>query len=506
MVGVPLVLLLLLPAEDKPTPKLPLGKETTYITKPLDKEGYIDYESALNDRLGKSITPEKNANVLIWKALGPTPEGSRGMPDEFFKRLGIDRPPEKGDYFTGLSTYLRDHAKLDRDEVSATYGQHYEAGTRPWAAKDYPHIAGWLKVNEKPLAVIVEATRRPEYFNPLVSPKTGKGSGGLLGALVPGTQKCRESAASLVARAMLRLGKGTPDDAWQDLLACHRLGRLVARGGTLTETLIGIAIDQIASNGDLVYLDRAPLTAKQAQNCLNDLRGLPPMPSLADKADVSERFLFLDSVQLVRRGESPEQEMALGAIDWEPSLRGGNRLYDRLAAALRIEDRAKREKEFGRIEEYLDKLDEETGKVPSRLNEAIKMLLGKTDPGKEEGKKVGNMMICLFAPAVRKVQQAFDRVEQTQRNLHLAFALAAYRSDRGRYPAKLDDLAPKYLAAIPDDLFSAKPLIYRPEEKGYLLYSVGVNGRDEGGHWVDDDPPGDDLRVRMPLPELKREK
>ena len=46
----------------------------------------------------------------------------------------------------------------------------------------------------------------------------------------------------------------------------------------------------------------------------------------------------------------------------------------------------------------------------------------------------------------------------------------------GRYPKELDALAPKYLAKLAADLFSGKPLIYRPGEKGYLLYSVGANG------------------------------
>ena len=113
-------------------------------------------------------------------------------------------------------------------------------------------------------------------------------------------------------------------------------------------------------------------------------------------------------------------------------------------------------------------------------------------------------MIGLLFPAIRQVQNAFERAEQTNRNLHLAFALAAYRHDHGSYPEKLDDLAPKYLPAIPDDLFSGKALIYRPDEKGYLLYSVGVNGKDDGGRTYGDDPRGDDLRVRMPLPELKK--
>src|ERR1700733_4896255 len=94
--GTPLLLLSLIAADDKPAqpaPNLPIGKETTYVSGPLDKDGYIDYEAPLNDRLGKSITAEKNANVLIWKALGPTPVDDKKMPAEFFKRLGIDEPP-----------------------------------------------------------------------------------------------------------------------------------------------------------------------------------------------------------------------------------------------------------------------------------------------------------------------------------------------------------------------------------------------------------------------------
>ena len=67
----------------------------------------------------------------------------------------------------------------------------------------------------------------------------------------------------------------------------------------------------------------------------------------------------------------------------------------------------------------------------------------------------------------------------------------------------MDALAPKYLKEIPGDIFSGKALIYRITEDGYLLYSVGVNGQDEGGRSFEDVPPGDDLAVRMPLPKLR---
>jgi hypothetical protein len=107
-------------------------------------------------------------------------------------------------------------------------------------------------------------------------------------------------------------------------------------------------------------------------------------------------------------------------------------------------------------------------------------------------------------PAQRRVQEAADRGEQGQRNLYLAFALAAYQLDQGSYPKTLDALAPKYLTKIPDDLFTGKPLVYRPSEKGYLLYSFGPDGKDDEGRGTKDEPKGDDLSVRMPVPKPKK--
>jgi hypothetical protein len=507
---------LVLPAaadEKKPDSRFPISKETTFFTGPLDDEGYIDFEAALNERLGKGVTPEKNANVLLWQAFGPKPEGGTGMPPEFFKSLGINEPPERGDYLLSLGNYLKDHAKLDQAGWNAIFEQQTRAGQRPWVEKDSPHIAAWLKANEKPLALVVEASKRPEYFNPLWSRRTEGKAGGLIGALLPGVQKCRELASLLTVRAMLRTSEGKFDEAWQDLMACHRLGRHLSRGATLIEALVGVAIDAVASNAELAYLERAPLTSKQVMERLKDLQGLPPMSPMADKIDLGERTFYLDSLQHIRRGNfgldglangqnkkpTAEELQALDRIDWEPALRNGNQWYDRMAAALRVKDRAGREKELDKIEEELKALQ----KANAGLGNIGQLLQDKDKTAKAVGKAIGDVLIGLLIPAVRKVQGAFDRAEQTQRNLHLAFALAAFRLDTGRYPAKLEELAPKYLAAVPGDVFSGGALVYRPMDKGYLLYSVGANGKDEEGRWYDDDPRGDDPRVRMPLPELK---
>jgi hypothetical protein len=313
---------------------------------------------------------------------------------------------------------------------------------------------------------------------------------------------------------MLRLGEKNDAAAWQDILAAHRLGRLLTRGATLIETLVGIAVCQIASNATLAYLERADLTSEQFLDRLKEFRALPTMMPLRDKIAIGERMMGLDALQMVRRGAAgmnfafddnnpptKEELKAMEKIDWTPAMQTMNKWYDRLAAAFALPDRTAREKEFDRIEEDLKGVKKETGSPAEFLKGLSK------DGGKDAGKRVGDVFTSLLIPAVRKVQQAHDRVTQAERNLTVAFAMAAYHKDHNRYPEQLADLTPKYLAAVPGDVFNGQPLIYRPVEKGekgYLFYSVGPNGKDDGGRWVNDDPPGDDPGVRMPLPELKK--
>src|SRR5262249_50667259 len=143
---------------------------------------------------------------------------------------------------------------------------------------------------------------RPDYHNPLVSNKSGdEGWYGLIGVLLPGAVKCsREVAPALAARAMLHAGEGRFEASWADLLACERLGRLIARGAEHDEYLLGIAIIQVAADAELALLDCARPTATQARAWLRDLERLPPIPPVADKVELGMRYTFLNAVMLAR--------------------------------------------------------------------------------------------------------------------------------------------------------------------------------------------------------------
>ena len=490
-------LLLVCGADDVPAPKLPLGKDTTYVVGPLDKHGYIDYETALNAEMSKGITPDKNANALLIQMFGPAPEGGDGLPTAYFKWLDVPIPPKDGDYFLRL-TDAPARLGITSEQLTALYEFLERVAHRPWAAKDCPPLAEWLRANERPLALAVEAVKRPAFFSPLVSRRKEGEPSQLLGTLIP-TQRCREVGSALAYRATLRLGEKKYAAAWADILACHRLGRHLTYGGTLIETFVGLAICQTASSATLTYLDRADLTAADAIRCLKDLRGLRPVAPAAEKIGVVERIMSLDMLQLVRRGADMKLTAEeRKAIDWTATMRVVNGSCDRVSAAMRREDRAEREKALEAIEKDFQELRKKGA------DEDFQQLLKDAAAGKATGKQIGEHLVGLMMPAFRNVQKPYDRCEQTERNLRVACALAAYRADAGKYPAQLADLAPKYLDDVPDDLFSGRDLIYKPEGKGYLLYSVGPNGTDDGGRGQFDDPPGDDFAVRMPLPEPKK--
>jgi hypothetical protein len=58
---------------------------------------------------------------------------------------------------------------------------------------------------------------------------------------------------------------------------------------------------------------------------------------------------------------------------------------------------------------------------------------------------------------------------------------------------------PAYLDALPIDPFSGEPMRYRATGTEYVVYSVGINGKDEGGEQAEaapwrPGPNGSDLR------------
>jgi hypothetical protein len=60
-------------------------------------------------------------------------------------------------------------------------------------------------------------------------------------------------------------------------------------------------------------------------------------------------------------------------------------------------------------------------------------------------------------------------------------AVERYRVAKGNLPSRLDELVPEFLTVVPSDPFDGRPLRYKKLVKGYVVYSVGEDGKDDGG-------------------------
>ncbi|MHB0998897.1 MAG: hypothetical protein ACYC27_06590 [Armatimonadota bacterium] len=63
----------------------------------------------------------------------------------------------------------------------------------------------------------------------------------------------------------------------------------------------------------------------------------------------------------------------------------------------------------------------------------------------------------------------------------ILMALKAYRFRYGAYPSSLNELRGTLGWTIPDDPFSGKDFVYNTKGKGFVLYSLGPNLKDDGG-------------------------
>ncbi|MCH8042981.1 MAG: hypothetical protein IID44_04620 [Planctomycetes bacterium] len=480
--------------------KITISKETTRITGPLRKDGYVDYVEALNRRASKGVTPQNNAAVLLLRAMGPGAV-DKDVRVAYFKRLGIDLLPEKGDYFLNVGEYLKKtRPKTWEDDDDRFWDADVTAWDRPWSAKQYPLIAGWLKANEKPLRLVAEGVRRPRYYSPLFPFKDEPW------LAVAGYEfdmsRYRSTSRSLGLRVRLRVKAGQIDGAREDALTLHLLARRLGQSPSWLDFIHGRTFESVAFDLDVTIAHHGGLSTKQALRHMEALVKLPSMQSHASRVDLNSRFEFLDAVGIVAcQGPKTLVEWsgdenkavakrlirlsAIIGIDWDRTLRRGNSWYDQLAAAMGKSTRAARTKAVKQVFERFNRLRTERKDV-----EALSDRILDAKSRRERLSETLGDYICglLLSEGLESYYINFDdRRRANERTALLALALAAYRADHGAYPRALSKLAPKYIAKLPRDPFAGADFRYRPVGKGYVLYSVGRNGKDDGGIDPDDD-------------------
>jgi hypothetical protein len=127
---------------------------------------------------------------------------------------------------------------------------------------------------------------------------------------------------------------------------------------------------------------------------------------------------------------------------------------------------------------------------PARVDAAAAMASKyASDPGSRSFNSVGLLTAIRSAAHYQRLApyEGFARAMRPDdlvrdRACVLALAVERYRRDHnGVLPGTLQDLAPAYLAAVPPDPATGRPLLFKKAPDAYTIYSVGPDKKDDGG-------------------------
>jgi len=522
-----------------------VSEETTRITRPLAEDGYVDYLAAVNELARRNVPNEQNAAVLLWQVVGPSGiyederQGYFGSAD--FGRFEIELPND-GTYFQESWPYIvalspealkvRDGESKDDAGSRIKHEELSTARKQPWNAEQFPVVRAWLKANEEPLNRVAAATRRPRYYSPITRyalPEEYALIGQACDYYDPLADVACDIARALIARAMLCAGRGQVEDAWRDVLTCHRLARLVAQGPLLVHRVNGGIIEENSLDATIGLVGHARLGATHLKLMRSDRDQLSRLPSYAEKIDTGERYGYLDIMTRMPRKRlglmvyvDPRMrsnilmrfsgKLCLWAADWDVVLRRSNDIFDRAVAIARLPTDAARDAAHDQLRGDLfarwNRARWSAKRSWWRMAESRNLadwLRMKTLPYPLYLRKVATDMISYTFPLLLSHyycagRRTWERITAKNRTIDIVIALAAYRLENGAYPKELGQLKPAFLSEIPTDPFADGPLRYKRLQMGCMVYSVGPNGEDEGGEFDDSVwPEKDDIVARMTI-------
>ena len=103
----------------------------------------------------------------------------------------------------------------------------------------------------------------------------------------------------------------------------------------------------------------------------------------------------------------------------------------------------------------------------------------KSERAEMQAAAAEHTLMELAWPAVDATWDAKDRVQANLRCLRILNAIQAYEEEHGNEPAGLMDLG--LPVEVTTDPFTGDPLKWRKTDTGWLIYSVGRDGIDNGG-------------------------
>jgi hypothetical protein len=445
-----------------------ISSETTRITSPLKANGLPDYVAARNAACSQGVTAENNAAPDLFRIVG-TDRFPQWWREKILPQLGM--PPEEfPSLFTPYEIWLEKrkplHSTREEGQPKITPAEQardedIDSITRkPWKSAAYPDRVQWLKEQQISIDGLHLALSKDRFYVPWdsIAPVS------VFESLSPWWGESRGCNDVLIADAMRAAGDTEEETFQRDVLDASKLARLVMQGTTLMECLVGCAIESNVSTAVERGAAMPFLSAGSARKLLQAWTSMPAFPDESRPMDKGERFFSLGTfcaasqIGLQAAVENqPQTRMGVlfVPIHYNAVLRTFNHYFDELIAA-----------------DQLPTYRQRTGAMKAVETEAA---------SHHNFLDIGENLVKVIAPSFGRTVS----VQETSFVHHdlatVALALRVYQDEHGAFPASLAELSPGIVPALPPDGFAEAPFHYQRAGKGYVLYSVGPDGKDDGG-------------------------
>ncbi|MDR1925489.1 MAG: hypothetical protein LBQ66_14045 [Planctomycetaceae bacterium] len=503
--------------------RLVVSPETTFVTEHLTPEGLPDYLAAYLEMNNAQLkNPEDNGYRLVLEAFGPYVFDKREMmktvawedlpADNKYgkwykdtwvplcKAMSID-PTKKPKEYTSVYEFYNERMRKDTKQDTLENREKLfkmlkELGSKPWRTEDNPEVAELLDKSAEALDLFSFAAKKSIW----VCYRSHNGS--LKPLWHPDLGAVSAAYGDLVIRIGKRLGENDVAGALDDAFTIIRLARHYKNHYTSYEHLSSFAMEAVGMKSLQVILANGNLNSDQIHQLIKEFDSLPKHEDTFEKVIQFEKLVYLETIL------SPlKYEFLKGDTAYE-NLNGGGFI-------LRYRDKAI-------YQSYIQILLElpvdfnyaaRRGLFRWRSLESIakekdiqkrwELLQEHYEEAKATHEQIFDLRVISLTPFIQIRSQVFadivfnkygyagvfSRYAKREKEIvtihnmfYVSSALELYQHDNGNYPNSLDTITPKYLDKIPiDQLSTDNKFTYKKTDTGYILYSFGIDEKDDGG-------------------------
>ena len=381
-------------------------------------------------------------------------------------------PPRIVDRDNAALVYEKAFNTMDKGDAlpkewSETWSNWADDPQKPGFDSDSAALRAFMKRQEPAIAFLRRAAAMPDCSFERNWAAPG------FDMLLPELSDLRHAARLLVVDARLKAADGKPREALEDIAAVFGMAEHTQREPITISALVAMAIDTAGSEGmEAVLAACRPGT--------DDLKVLAIDDSLSfqhvmPRVFQMEEAFGLSAFPMVSEGDMGMRALGLNVESFMIPLLPIWRVYllpDEIVSYRNVMG------EFGRLatRPYFQ-TQTEWKRTEARLSENHGM----------------GILTRFIVPALGRCMEVAAKADARHRLAMAAVAATSYRLKTGRLPARLEDLVPEFMPAVPVDPFDGKPMkMAATTGGGIVIYSIGADFTDNGGKvWDDENRTGD---------------